>query len=292
MGGVVAFLFYGSILFCLIGSSIKITGFIKTPLHLKWEYYKGSSVYESIDWWTRAPTGFREKVVTALVDIIFLREYYRRNPQYWFFLYLFHLGIYLLILWHIWLFAASVLPDPEGTRGYGLAWGHGATILACIGTLGILILRITDRELRLYYAPLHYIKWVLMMITLAGGFYAVHVYFGGSIPAVLKYVRAQVTFSDTAQKFHPPPATAAHVLLGSVWLVYLPFSHILRLFFRYYHGLRFDEVPNVPGGIIEKRVKELLGKPVTWAGPHIRSGKSWRETATGLPDEEGKGKAG
>ncbi|OPX99221.1 MAG: hypothetical protein A4E58_00463 [Syntrophorhabdus sp. PtaB.Bin006] len=288
-GIMVVFLFYGSILFCLIASLVKITGFITTPLHLKWEYYKGSSIYESIDWRTRAPKGFLEKLSTAVLDILLLREYYRRNPKYWFFLYLFHLGIYLLILWHIWLFVASALIVPEAARSYGLIWGHGATILVCIGGLGILILRTIDTELRLYYAPLHYIKWVLMLITLAGGFYAVHVYFSGSIPAILKYVRTQITFGDTAQKLHPPPATAVHVLFGSIWLVYLPFSHILRLFFRYYHALRFDEVPNMPGGIIEKRVKKLLGKPVTWAGPHIQSGRSWRETATGLPVDEKKG---
>jgi len=59
-GIMVVFLFYGSILFCLIASLVKITGFIATPLHLKWEYYKGSSIYESIDWRTRAPKGFLE----------------------------------------------------------------------------------------------------------------------------------------------------------------------------------------------------------------------------------------
>ncbi len=287
----VVFLFYGSILFCLIASLAKITGFITTPLHLKWEYYTGSSIYESIDWRTRAPKGFLEKLSTVALDILLLREYYRRNPKYWFFLYLFHLGIYLLILWHIWLFAASVLTGPEAAHGYGLLWGHGATILACIGGLGILILRTIDRELRLCYAPVHYIKWVIMLITLVSGFYAVHVYFADTIPAVLKYVGIQVAFGDTAQKLHPPPATAAHVLCGSIWLVYLPFSHVLRLFFRYYHALHFDEVPNVQGGTIEKRVRKLLEKPVTWAGPHIRPGKSWRETATRLPVEEKKGEA-
>jgi hypothetical protein len=60
---VIIFLFYGSILFCLTASTIKIVGFVTTPLHLKWEYYNGSSVYESMEWWTRPNTGLIVKDV-------------------------------------------------------------------------------------------------------------------------------------------------------------------------------------------------------------------------------------
>jgi nitrate reductase gamma subunit len=284
----VVFLFYGSILFCLVASTMKIVGFVTTPLHLKWGYYEGSSVYESPEWWTRPHITFFDKFKPVILDILFLRSYYERNRKFWFCLYVFHLGLYLLILWHGWLFLASMVVDPKTASSVGLIWGHIATALAFFGSLGILVQRIADKELSLYYAPIHYIKWFVMLITLAGGFYAVHVYFEASMLATLEYVRTQVTFGDLSHKLHPPPATAAHVLFGAIWLIYLPFSHVLRLFFRYYHALRFDEVPNVRGGPIESRIKELLGKRVDWSASHIQSGKTWAEVATQLPEEKKK----
>ena len=100
------------------------------------------------------------------------------------------------------------------------------------------------------------------------------------MPALLKYVREQVTLRDFEHKLHPALAPALHVLFASVWLVYLPFSHVFQLFFRYYHHLRWDEVPNRRGGEVEARVKELLERPVTWSGPHIPVGRRWKEVAT------------
>jgi hypothetical protein len=56
----------------------------------------------------------------------------------------------------------------------------------------------------------------------------------------------------------------------------------MQLFFRYYHQLRWDDVPNVRGSEVERRVKELLERPVTWSGPHIPPGKRWKEVASEL----------
>jgi len=280
MTGVVVFFFYGSVLFCFIAFLARIAGFVRTPLHLKWEYYSNGSVYEFVDWWTRTPVGFLVKLKSLLIDILFLRKYYRYNRKYWLFLYLFHLGVYFIVLWHIWLFTTSLTGGGEGNSAVGLIWGHGATALATSGGLGVLILRITNEDLRLYCSPVQYAKWVMILVTLAGGFYAVHVYFDDSMGATLKYVTAQVAFRDMTHKLHPPAATAAHVIFGSIWLVFLPFSHIAQLIFRYYHTLRFDEVPNVRGNMIERKVKALLMEPVSWSASHIQSGKTWGEVAT------------
>jgi hypothetical protein len=103
------------------------------------------------------------------------------------------------------------------------------------------------------------------------------------MPALLKYVREQVTFANFEHKLHPSFEPALHIAFASVWLIYLPFSHVFQLFFRYYHYLRWDDVPNAKGGMIENSVKKLLEQPVTWSAPHIQSGKRWREVASELP---------
>jgi hypothetical protein len=109
------------------------------------------------------------------------------------------------------------------------------------------------------------------------------------MPDLLKYVRDQVTFSDFEHKLHPAFGPAMHVLFASAWLVYLPFSHVFQLFFRYYHHLKWDEVANVKGGMVEARVKVLLEKPVTWSAPHISAGKRWSDVAAEQPPAPGTG---
>jgi nitrate reductase gamma subunit len=283
MGGLVLVLFYGSILFCIIMSAQRAVKIVRLPLHLKWEFYRESSVYEQVDWWTQPPVTFGQKAKSVMAQVLFLRDYYERNRGFWYVLYLFHLGLYLLILWHAWLFLAAAVVDPETASTIGLIWGHVATGLAFVGGAGILIKRITDEELSVYYPAIHYIKWVILLLTLLSGFYAIYFHFDNAASSLLKYVQTQITFSDLGHKLHPPAATAAHVLFASFWLVYLPYSHIMRLFLRYYHYLRYDEVPNVRGGKMEKKIGELLGQSVAWSAPHIQTGKSWAEVATTLP---------
>ena len=290
MGGIVLVLFYGSILFCILVCAGKVVHVLRLPLHLKWEYYRESSVYEQVDWWTQEPVSFGEKVKKVLGQVLFLSDYYERNRSFWYVLYLFHVGIYLLILWHAWLFLSAGFIDPERASEIGIVWGHVATGLAFIGGAGILIKRIADEEMKIYYQPIHYIKWAILLLTLAGGFYAVYGYFGDSSTQLFRYVQSQVTFSSLEHKLHPPPATAVHVLFGAFWLVYLPYSHIMRLFLRYYHYLHDDEVPNVKGGAMEKRIGQLLGQSVGWSAPHIQTGKTWAEVATTIPKDKAKEK--
>jgi nitrate reductase gamma subunit len=151
-----------------------------------------------------------------------------------------------------------------------------------VGGAGILIKRLIDEDLKVYYPTIHYLKWIFILLTLIGGAFAVDIHFHSSMPALLKYVREQVTFADFEHKLHPALAPALHVLFAAAWLIYIPFSHVMQLFFRYYHQLRWDDVPNVRGSEVERRVRELLERPVTWSASHIQSGKRWREVASEL----------
>jgi nitrate reductase gamma subunit len=259
-------------------------------LHLHWELYNESSVYELTDWWTKIENTLGKKLRSTVLDILFLREFYRRNRRFWYPLYGFHAGLYLLILWHAWLFVSALVTNIETASGLGWMWGTFATTLTFLGGVGILLMRMTDPDLRVYYPPIHYLKWIFILLTLMGGAFAVDIHFHSSMPVLLKYVREQVTFTDFEHKLHPALAPALHVLFAAAWLIYIPFSHVMQLFFRYYHQLRWDDVPNVRGSEVERRVKELLGRPVTWSGPHIQVGKRWKEVASELEFPITKGK--
>ena len=285
MGIAVLVLFYGSAIFCLIAIAVMMVKYARAPLHLHWEFYRGSSVYELPDWWTKTHRDLGGKIKSAVIDILFLREYYHRNRAFWYVLFIFHAGLYLLVFWHIWLFASAATIDIENAPMWGIVWGHVATGLVFIGAVGILIRRITDEDLRVFYPPIHYIKWVFVIIALAGGFYAVFFYFGGNTAAVLEYVKHQLAF-ELESKINAPVATSIHLLVVVPWLIYLPFSHMMKVFLKYYHQLRWDDKANVRGSDVEKQIKELLNKPVSWAAPHIQSGKKWAEVATEMPGEK------
>ena len=290
MGVLVLFVFYGSILFFIIATALRVRRCMNAPIHLHWELYKGSSIYELTDWWAKTHSTFGPKLWSMLLDILFLREFYHRNRKLWYPLYVFHLGLYLLILWHVWLFIRSVTVEIEGASVFGWAWGTFSTLLTFTGGIAILIMRIKDEELKVYYPPIHYVKWIFLLLTLVGGVIAVDIHFHSSMPALLKYVREQVTFANFEYKLHPSFGPALHIAFASVWLIYLPFSHVFQLFFRYYHYLRWDDIPNTRGGVVENSVKKLLEQPVTWSAPHIQSGKRWREVASELEFPITKGK--
>ncbi len=280
MGPTILFIFYGSILFFIVSMAFRMRGSLSAPIHLHWELYKGSSIYELNEWWTKRHNTFGEKFRSMILDVLFLREFYHRNRRFWYPLYLFHLGLYLLILWHVWLFIAAIVTNVETASRFGWIWGTFATGLTFLGGAGILFMRLTDPDLSVYYPPIHYLKWIFILLTLIGGAFAVDIHFHSSVPALLKYVHGQVTFADLEHKLHPALAPALRVFFASIWLIYLPFSHLFQLLFRYYHFLRWDDVANIRGSELERNVKEVLERPVTWSAPHVPAGRRWKEVAS------------
>jgi nitrate reductase gamma subunit len=287
MGPTILFVFYGSILFFIIATALRVRKCMVSPLHVHWELYKGSSVYELPEWWIHTHSPLSRKLRAMILDLLFLREFYYRNRRFWYPLIAFHAGLYLLIFWHLWLFLRAVIAHVETASVFGWIWGTFSTLLTLVGGAIIPWMRMTDEELKIYYPPIQYIKWFFVLLTLLGGLYAVDVHFKSNMPNLLKYVREQITFADFGHKLHPAFGPALHILFASAWLIYLPFSHVFQLFFRYYHHLRWDDVPNVRGGMVEKRIREHLERPVHWAGLHVPTGKCWREVASEiqLPSE-------
>jgi hypothetical protein len=91
MGGLVLVIFYGSILFCVVASATKIVWYAFAPLHLRWEIYGGSSVYELMDWWDKPTVSFVEKLKS--VAATFLLRDITRETRGLVFLYLFHVRL-------------------------------------------------------------------------------------------------------------------------------------------------------------------------------------------------------
>jgi nitrate reductase gamma subunit len=266
-------IFYGSIAFCLTALLAQLIRFIKAPVHLRWEIYREDYSPTTSGDNERYPHGCYRKIKTIVPDVLLLRGYYQQRRFYWIFLYMFHLGIYTLFLWHIYLFAIP-LSGRSINSEWALMWGHSSTGLAFIGALGILILRITVKEMRTCYPAIGYFKWIFILASLAGGFLAVFFHFGNSITDVIVYVDRQLDF-DWAYKLNSPLMPSLHVLVASMWLIYLPFSHVMKLAFRYYHELRWDFVRNTGRGRLARAMEKNLARPVSWSAVHVNPDQSW-----------------
>ena len=277
MGGLVLAIFYGSIIFCIVTFLIKLYRYAKLPLPLRSEIYKEGSIYEQASWWPRSGTSIKGKFKAALIDILALSGYYHHNKRFWFVLYPFHLGIYLLILWHVWLFIFPLVAVNTGSLDYALIWGHIATGLIFTGALGILIQRIADKKLRASYPRWNYFKWAFIILALGSGLVAVQYYFNGSMVDVIAYVKYQLAF-DMQAKLNPPLMTSLHVLAVSAVLIYLPLNnHTMRVFFRNYQKIRWDSIPNVEGGRVDKATRGQLRYPMVWSASHIPAVKAWKD---------------
>ena len=222
-------------------------------------------------------------------DYFLLREYFRRDRGYWLFLYPWHIGFIMIITFHIFCFfgaLASLLgipvtygsPSIFGNVIYGLTLATGVVsfISGLFGTIGILIKRLTDKDLRNYATPQNYFTYLLLLAVFLSGLYSW--YFDPAFSVYRNFWKGLITFKPIDVE----PATASHILLFALLLIYLPFTRSLHYITRLFGFLliRWDDEPNLRGSVLEKKVEEMLNLRINWNGPHIKPGLTWKELAS------------
>jgi nitrate reductase gamma subunit len=167
---------------------------------------------------------------------------------------------------------------------------HYATIVVgvvgfvsvAVGALGLLVMRLTDPGLRLYAVPADYFNLglILSMALLA---LASWLSVDRSFTHVREYTQGLVSFEQPADT---SALIVAQSLLLTVFLVYLPFTHMTHFIGKFftYHLVRWDDAPNLRGSAYEHLIAGLLQRPVAWSAPHVQPGKSWAEVATEVPE--------
>ena len=107
----------------------KLLRYANISTHLRWELYplageknrpSGGSYLEEPEWWANPS---REKSFLGEIkfmgqEILFFREYFRLNRNYWFFVYPFHIGVFLFAIFLVLLLfgIASFLQKLGGLR--------------------------------------------------------------------------------------------------------------------------------------------------------------------------------
>jgi nitrate reductase gamma subunit len=221
-------------------------------------------------------------------EILLLVGLWEHNRKLWFASFPFHAGLYVTILFLVLLLGggiaqaagAQVSADSNAAALYYITPVVGVVglVSVALGALGLLVMRLTDPGLRLYAVPADYFNLGLILAM--------------ALLALVSWAAIDLSFSETREyaeglvSFGQPadtsPLIVAQSLLLSVFLIYLPSTHMTHFVGKFftYHFVRWNDTPNIRGSDYERLIAGLLERPVAWSAPHVQQGKSWAEVAT------------
>lgn len=288
---------YVAVLVFAGGAALKALKYVRAPMHLRWELYPvphekgkghyGGSYYEELDWWThKRDSDLVAEIRSMLEEMLLITSLWHRNRAQWYASFPFHFGIYLL-LGLICLLVLGILVD--GVMGTGSAIaalvqsvagvvGAAGIIMATFGAVALLWRRFTDSNLSRSSSFSDYLNLIVVLAAFLGVGYAWLTADFGFV--LLKdYIRSVLTFNAPAGVH---PAIAAEVVLGCVFMIYVPFTHMTHFVAKYftYHTVRWDDAPNLNDPKTLAQIQANLNRPVGWCAPHIKPEQTWAEAAT------------
>jgi len=303
---------YVSYVFVIVVYAVKVRKYFAMPKNLRWEVYPvatevgqkanyGGSYFEEPEFWTKPMQKNRARGIWELAKkYLTMWGYFRRVRTYWLTLYPWHIGFYLIVLFHGCALLGAILIKTTGLEVASIsanAGGQilyyativialGSFILGTIGSIGLLIKRIVDKDLREYASPQNYFNYVFFLVVFVSG--------------LVSYAVADATFAGyrefwvgliSLEGVAVQPAEYVHIMLFSVFLIYLPFTrstHYITILLAYFR-VRWSDEPNFGSPETDEKLAEALNRQVSWAAPHIQTGQSWGEVVTNIPTIENEG---
>jgi len=291
---------YFAYIFIVVAYSIKIVKYLQLPVHLRWDlypvmheekYHYGGSKFENIDWWKEVSTRHTLRGFFYLLkEYMHMGEYFHRHKSYWFVLYPWHVGFILIITFHILCFFGAVVMvsgidiSANSSHMIGIIFYYAILVTGVVsfisgafGSVGLLIKRYYDFDLKSYATPLNYFSYMFTLIVFLSGLYA-WIFVDPTLSEYREFWKGLITLNF----INVEPGTAIHIVVFDLFLVYLPFTrslHYITRFFAFFL-IRWDDEPNRRGSELESKLQKLLDQKITWSAPHIKPGKTWSETAT------------
>ncbi|MFH2012531.1 MAG: respiratory nitrate reductase subunit gamma [Pseudomonadota bacterium] len=291
---ILSYLGIGIFVVVILGKIIK---YFTMPLHLRWELYPlphekgreyGGSYFEELDWWEKPiEKSMMGQVKFMIPEILFVRALYHDNRKLWYVSFPFHFGLYLVIACMALLFVGAVV-NVAGLstqnaisvflQSLAVILGAVGFILGTIGSVGLLLRRTFNEDLRSFAAPADYFNLVFILAIFLSGLLS-WLYFDSTLAVSREYMKSLITFSPIAVG---GSSLVIHIILLSLFLIYLPFTHMTHFIGKYFtwHEVRWDDRINIRGSDIEAKVNKLLNVKQTWSAPHMKPGKTWAEIAT------------
>ena len=218
-------------------------------------------------------------------EILFIRALYHHNRKMWYASFPFHFGLYLVLGWMLLLLVGAILNTfgvsagiVNGLQAVTKLVGVVGLFLGAVGCIGLLLIRATADELQDYTAPVDYFNLIFILLIMISGIIS----WLSTDPNFIharNYFQGLITFSGAK-----PDSTilAVHIVLFSLFFIYLPFTHMTHFFMKYFmwDKVRFEDEPNIKGGAVAAKVKKALDYRQNWSAPHMHKGTKWSETAS------------
>ena len=296
---------YVALLVFIIAVVVRFLRIQNYPLNVRWEIYPiphegkraayGGSKMEETDYWDHEhkPDLVRE-MKFMIPEMIFIKGLFDHNRKLWYRSFPFHFGLYLmaafaclLLLGAILEAAGVVLIEPAASGPAVLlnvvttAVGIVGLVLTIIGGIGLLVMRLTDPDLKPYTNGAHIFNLIFIVVAMALTLAALATA-NPALAPLRAYMADLITFKLTAPI--PDWLTALVIAAVSLMVAYIPLTHMSHFFVKWFtwHRIRWDDERNVKGGRIEVMIQNALNYPVSWSADHIDGDgkKTWADVAT------------
>jgi len=276
----------------VLGCAYRAYRYASAPPHLRWDLYPvahepnthGGSYLEEKDWWTKPrKSSLLGEAVVMGEEILFLAGVWKHNRRLWWGSFPFHWGFYLMVVVTFGLVIAGLGFGSPLLLQVLAVLGGVAGALVVVGSVVLLALRAGDARLKPYTAPIDLINLGIVAVM---GVLSLMIALGGMEP-----VAAAVGDLMRVRPLEVSPLLAAQMALATLFLFYLPATRMVHFFSKYftYHEVRWDDRPRETGSRLDRRLREALNFGVDWSAAHTRTGKTWAEVATTLPEDEATG---
>lgn len=305
--GVAAYVFF---LFFLAALALNVGKYVKLSAHLRWELYPvpheeghahGGSYLERVGWWQGVPKRYRGSELKELLgEMLFIKRLYRAKRDVWIFSFLFHGGIYLILLWYVLLFVGALtqaLYVPVSLAQWAaypnalsklifyatIVAGYVGVSASTVGDLGLLAKRSLNKNVRDVSTPADYFSLLLVLAVLISGVAAL------TQDPTFNVARDFMTYLISGLHINSAylvylrrvtnPAIATQLILLFVLLTYMPFSKMTHFLAKYftYHAVLWDSAPfaELPKSTKMKIIRNL-SLELAWAAQHVPRAK-WGE---------------
>jgi nitrate reductase gamma subunit len=209
MSTVYALLFIVATIVLVVGLARKIAQYAKTPAPLKIPT-------------TPAPVTKTGVVLRMFREVVFFESLFKGTKWTWIFSWMFHMGLFLVLLRHVRYFIEPVWLPIELIQPIG----KYAAFAMVAGLLGLLARRVFVDRVRYISAPSDYL-WLLLLIVI--GFSGITMTFvlHTDVVMVKEFFTGFWTFSGG--ELPMDPVLLIHLTMVAVLMLLLPFSKLLHI---------------------------------------------------------------
>lgn len=203
-----AILFYVATLVLVVGVALKIVQYSKTPAPLKIPT-------------TPAPTTTSGVVLRMFREVVFFESLFKSTIWTWIFGWVFHMGLFAVLLRHSRYFNELLPAVVVGPLKY-------AAFAMIIGLVGLLVRRFAVNRVRYISAPSDYAMLILLLLIGISGAMMTFVEHT-DIVALKQYFDAWMAFDFSNLVLPPDPLLRIHLFLVAVLMLIFPISKLLHV---------------------------------------------------------------